>query len=483
MRQIRHDNLHIRGGRSRAIGEEFAFPILIGVDRQIVESSSIENLPYKRGAKLKKGDLMLFSKSFIELHIIQGLPASNPNRGKDGDPKTVMFGGVLRTRLSSQAQKRSAREWYSEHSGLDRKQLADRSRLWHLDLASLLTWAPAHQRDAIARILISLFNNGPEKIFSGALSMNNLIFVSAHEIATIAKVSEHELVILCDLADRLEAYKIWEAAQKKKDKVDPDEPMVEVEEGTTKAKKKEKAVFAHHPTKSELRAIEKLIINELKQAIPGDVALFGRMMATLTEASIDGSLQVGHAFSVNQCHKSKGDAWHPGEIDFYTAIDDKSVTSGAAMIGEMSFTAPVHYRYANIAAHETERLMGDAEAAKKCIAAFIQGFVRSLPDGHSTQFAHATLPQFVLIQVKDTCPYGLSSAFLSPIDRPDQSFPTDGGGVSISQSAVAKLMDYRKEMAFMYGDTVKAYAIVALKDHHPEGQPLDAAVNLILEAL
>lgn len=426
---------------------------------------------------------MLFSKSFIELHIIQGLPASNPNRGKDGDPKTVMFGGVLRTRLSSQAQKRSAREWYSEHSGLDRKQLADRSRLWHLDLASLLTWAPAHQRDAIARILISLFNNGPEKIFSGALSMNNLIFVSAHEIATIAKVSEHELVILCDLADRLEAYKIWEAAQKKKDKVDPDEPMVEVEEGTTKAKKKEKAVFAHHPTKSELRAIEKLIINELKQAIPGDVALFGRMMATLTEASIDGSLQVGHAFSVNQCHKSKGDAWHPGEIDFYTAIDDKSVTSGAAMIGEMSFTAPVHYRYANIAAHETERLMGDAEAAKKCIAAFIQGFVRSLPDGHSTQFAHATLPQFVLIQVKDTCPYGLSSAFLSPIDRPDQSFPTDGGGVSISQSAVAKLMDYRKEMAFMYGDTVKAYAIVALKDHHPEGQPLDAAVNLILEAL
>ena len=426
---------------------------------------------------------MPFSRSFIELHIIQSLPPSNPNRGKDGNPKTVTFGGTDRTRISSQSQKRAARKWYSEYSKLDRKQLADRSRLWHLDLAPLLTWAPAHQQDAIARILISIFNNGPEKIFSGALSMSNLIFISAHEIAKIAKVSEHESAVLCDLADRLEAYKIWEEAQKKKDKVDPDEPMVEVEEGTTKAKKKEKAVFAHHPTKSELRGIEKLIINELKQAIPGDVALFGRMMATMIESSVDGSLQVGQAFSVNQCYKSKGDAWHPGEIDFYTAMDDKSVTSGAAMIGEMSFTAPVHYRYGNIAAHQTERLMGDAEAAKKCIGAFIQGFVRSLPTGHSAQFAHATLPQFVLIQVKDTCPYGLSGAFLSPIDRPDQSFPTDGGGVSISQTAVTKLMDYRKEMAYIYSDSVKAYAIVALKDHHPEGIPLDSAVNLILEAL
>lgn len=417
------------------------------------------------------------------MHIIQSLPPSNPNRGKDGDPKNATVGGVPRTRISSQSQKRSTREWYSEYSGLDRNQLADRSRKWHLELATYLTWAPAHQRDSIARILISLFNNGTDKIFQAALENKNLIFLGSHEVTKMAKAAEHEASVLIDLADRLEAYKVWAEAQKKKAKAEVEEPVTEVEEGTTKAKKKDKAVFAHHPTKAELRKIETLILNELRQAVPGDIALFGRMMATLTEASVYGSVQVAHAFSVNSCPKTKGEAWHLGEIDFFTAVDDKSATSGVGMIGEVAFTSPIHYRYGIIATHEVDRLMGDAEAAKKSISAFIQGFVRSLPTGFSAQFAHATLPEFVLIQVKETCPYGYSSAFLTPIDRPDKTFPTDGGGVSISQTAVTKMMDYREELMHLYNDAVKAYAIVSLKSHHPEGQPLDAAIDLILEAL
>jgi CRISPR system Cascade subunit CasC len=112
----------------------------------------------------------------LEIHIIQPLPPSNSNRGKDGDIKSTTMGGVLRTRISSQAQKRAAREWYSANAQLDRRHLAERSRIWHIELSESLTWAPVHQRDAISRIILALFNNGTDNVFQAAIDAKNLLF-------------------------------------------------------------------------------------------------------------------------------------------------------------------------------------------------------------------------------------------------------------------------------------------------------------------
>ena len=51
----------------------------------------------------------------IEMHLIQSVPASNINRGEDGDPKTATFGGTLRHRVSSQCWKRAIRTNIQEH--------------------------------------------------------------------------------------------------------------------------------------------------------------------------------------------------------------------------------------------------------------------------------------------------------------------------------------------------------------------------------
>ena len=47
---------------------------------------------------------------FIDIHVLQTLPPSNPNRDDTGAPKTATFGGVRRMRISSQAIKRATRE-------------------------------------------------------------------------------------------------------------------------------------------------------------------------------------------------------------------------------------------------------------------------------------------------------------------------------------------------------------------------------------
>lgn len=47
---------------------------------------------------------------FVDIHVLQTLPPSNPNRDDTGAPKTAMFGGVRRMRISSQAIKRAVRK-------------------------------------------------------------------------------------------------------------------------------------------------------------------------------------------------------------------------------------------------------------------------------------------------------------------------------------------------------------------------------------
>src|SRR3712207_2851882 len=65
---------------------------------------------------------------FVELHVIQSFAPSNLNRDDVGAPKSCMFGGVPRARISSQCLKRTAREFVRDMGLLEREVLAERSR-------------------------------------------------------------------------------------------------------------------------------------------------------------------------------------------------------------------------------------------------------------------------------------------------------------------------------------------------------------------
>ena len=50
----------------------------------------------------------------LELHIIQSVPVACLNRDDLNSPKTAIFGGVQRARVSSQSWKRAIRELAEE---------------------------------------------------------------------------------------------------------------------------------------------------------------------------------------------------------------------------------------------------------------------------------------------------------------------------------------------------------------------------------
>ncbi|MDU5301565.1 MAG: type I-E CRISPR-associated protein Cas7/Cse4/CasC, partial [Dialister micraerophilus] len=45
---------------------------------------------------------MRSNRLFLDIHIIQTVPPSNVNRDDTGSPKTAQYGGVTRSRVSSQ---------------------------------------------------------------------------------------------------------------------------------------------------------------------------------------------------------------------------------------------------------------------------------------------------------------------------------------------------------------------------------------------
>jgi NADPH-dependent glutamate synthase beta chain and related oxidoreductases len=54
------------------------------------------------------------SRLFLDMHIIQTLPPSNINRDDTGSPKTALYGGVRRARVSSQSWKAAMRNYFKE---------------------------------------------------------------------------------------------------------------------------------------------------------------------------------------------------------------------------------------------------------------------------------------------------------------------------------------------------------------------------------
>jgi CRISPR system Cascade subunit CasC len=53
-------------------------------------------------------------KTIIDFHVIQTVPPSNLNRDDTGSPKSAIYGGVRRARVSSQAWKKAIRDMFRE---------------------------------------------------------------------------------------------------------------------------------------------------------------------------------------------------------------------------------------------------------------------------------------------------------------------------------------------------------------------------------
>lgn len=150
----------------------------------------------------------------------------------------------------------------------------------------------------------------------------------------------------------------------------------------------------------------------LKNDTSIDIALFGRMAADDPFLNEDASSQVAHSISTHAIES---------EFDFYTAVDDLAPedNAGAGMLGTIEYNSSTLYRYANIAIHEFEKQLEDKESTINAIKLFVEAFINSMPTGKINTFANQTLPQAVIVSLREDRPVNMVSAFEKPIKSND----------------------------------------------------------------
>jgi CRISPR system Cascade subunit CasC len=305
------------------------------------------------------------SRTIIDYHVIQTVPPSNINRDDTGSPKTATYGGTRRARVSSQAWKRAIRDAF-DRKLLDREQLGVRTkRLLEIVGDEVASQAPdlADRRHALARAAVEAagFKLKAPRRKDGALDEAEfLVFLSRQQIINLAALAVEAARTAADGALTI-----------------------------NKAEAKARSDRDHSV----------------------DVSLFGRMVANLPDLNVEASVQVAHALSVHAV---------TNEYDFFTAVDDHKRTNededaGAGMMGTVEFNSSTLYRYAALDADQLQRNLGDVTATRLAIDAFTRAFVTSMPTGKQNTFAHGTLPDVVLIVVRETLPINLVGAFESPV--------------------------------------------------------------------
>ncbi|KAA8832177.1 type I-E CRISPR-associated protein Cas7/Cse4/CasC [Bifidobacterium tissieri] len=351
---------------------------------------------------------MSTNRTIIEIHALETTAAGNLNRDDTGSPKTVEYGGVTRARVSSQAWKRPTREAFKDL--LDPKDLGIRTkRVVEILHDHILTRLPDLDDALAVKLAETVLKDGAGIKLAKPRAKKN-----AEDDGNEALLQSQYLLFMGNRQyDRLTDIVI--------EALEQDDP----------------AKFI----KSMKKTIKQIVADD--RAV--DVALFGRMVADDTDLNVDAAAQVAHAISVQAVDS---------ESDFFTAVDDAKQNSdeegdaGAAMMGQIEFNAATFYRYANVDANRLNDTLGDANATAKAVAAFVQAFLTSMPQGKINTFAHGTLPELAVVNVRDTQAVNLVGAFERPVE-PDYV-----------QNATKALVRREQEFDDVYGITpVKTWVV------------------------
>ncbi|MGW6403957.1 type I-E CRISPR-associated protein Cas7/Cse4/CasC [Streptomyces sp. NPDC055134] len=298
---------------------------------------------------------------YIDVHVVQTVPPANLNRDDQGNPKEAIYGGVRRSRVSSQAWKRATRQHFDDHA--PETERSTRTKRITNELTTRISRDNGLDRDDAGRIAAALLSQLGLSQGKKAGDTAYLLFYGNAQLDAVAAL----------VGDR-------------------------------------SADLAALEEKALAEAVKELpVAQTFTTGHPVGVALFGRMVADIPKLNVDAAVQVAHALSTHETQL---------EFDYYTAVDDKNEKdeSGAGMIGTIGFNSATLYRYATVGfAQLTDNLGGDTQAALDALDRFVDSFTLSAPTGYQKSFAHRTRPSLVAVVVRTDQPVNLVSAFEEPV--------------------------------------------------------------------
>ncbi|MEV7915126.1 type I-E CRISPR-associated protein Cas7/Cse4/CasC [Streptomyces griseus] len=319
---------------------------------------------------------MALKPRFVDIHVVQPVPYANLNRDDTNSVKTMLYGDALRTRISSQSWKRAIREHFQEalgDSALRTRRIGERvaevlrDRGWdealagragaHVAAGSSIKWEVAKGKD--------------KQPITNKVLTNALIYLPEDAVEELADIAEaHKDALTTDF--------------------------------TGKGKTKPESVLKGK--------IDKILLKR-----NGVINLFGRMLAEVDRAGVDGAVQVAHAFTTHTTEV---------ELDYFAAVDDVTATkgdeTGSGHMGTAEFSTGTLYRFATVDLQELTKNLSDdndiaVDAARELATQFLLSFIESLPQAKKNSTAPHSLPHLVHVAVRSDRPLSFAAAFEEPV--------------------------------------------------------------------
>ncbi len=378
---------------------------------------------------------------FLQVHTLTSYSGVLLNRDDVGFAKRIPFGGVVRTRVSSQCLKRHWRNYRGDG-----------------DLASIGPDMSIRSRSSFERyVLKPLKGEVDEKVAEAIVSELKSIVLgakadsdddtdeakakkgSALQTSQVTVLGRPELEYLLHVTREIAA------------KCDKD------------PKRAKKTVKEHlgNDGLTNLRA--------LKRGAGLDAALFGRMVTGDVLARCDAAIHVAHAFTVHE---------EAAESDYFSAVDDlaqEAGETGSGHIGSSELTSGLLYGYIVVdvpllvsnleGCGPEEWLKADRKLAAEVVRRLIRIAATVTPGAKRGSTAPYARAHLVAVECGSAQPCSLANAFLQPIS----------GGPGLVDATYRALAAHIKDIEAMYGvETRRRFAAL---------EPVDAVENALGERL
>lgn len=348
---------------------------------------------------------------FLQIHFLAPYTAALLNRDDSGLAKRLPYGGVLRTRVSSQCLKRHWR-------------LADDPHALH----TIAGADPAYRsREVIDR---KVFGDWSTSVDPDVLKVvREALLKAVYGDKRIDKKSRQTLLL-----GQIEVDFLTETARQ----------LVAEAAGDPKAAKAAAETWAK-AGKANLKAMSE------GARLPGGLtgALFGRMVTSDPKANIEAPVHVAHAFTVHA---------EEAESDYFIAADDlaRDEDTGADTIQETELTSGLFYGYVVVDLRGLlANLGGDARLAGDVLHNLLYLIAEVSPGAKLGSTAPYSRASFLLVEAGDRQPRSLAEAFRTPCAA--------NTGV-----AVAKLADHLATLDAAYA-TGEARRVMSLANEDVAG--------------
>ncbi|MBW4717331.1 type I-E CRISPR-associated protein Cas7/Cse4/CasC [Saccharothrix obliqua] len=391
----------------------------------------------------------------LDIHALHAVPYSNLNRDNMGSPKEAVYGGKIRTRISSQSWKRAVRHQVETLLG----ESTVRTRAVAQGVANLLVdrgWAADPARKAGRAVLYSA-DAAAKRSDSKAGGVTPDDSDLSKVLFWVPSAALSELADLCEQhRDAIDATALPAAEAAAEGDVPDGEPATKPAKGKGKAAKAKVEVVL--PSER---------VDEILRRRSATINLLGRMLAEMPGHNVDGATLFAHAFTT---HETSVD------FDFFTAVDDLRPSTGSGHLDTARYASGVFYRYSSVNITDLAANVGGIDDALKVTDTYLRAFCSAMPSGKQRTTGAVTPPDLVHLALRHA-PLSLAGAFEKPV-------PAGHGGGHAAPSRQRLAQYAEKVHTFLGRDALLWHGYASIEDDHTGlGERHESLHDLVTEAM